>query len=203
MILVGITGILGSGKSTAASMLSREGLPVIDLDSLGKEITGHKEVVQEIKRIFGKEYAVNDGVDVRKLAERAFRDQESRRKLEGIIHPRVDAELWKRVEKLKGEGATAVIVDGPLLFETGLYKKLDKIVVVSTGMEKIKKRLRLRGMEDDEAERRLPHQIPLKEKEGMADYVVYNNGTAEDLRKEIKTLVRTIREGWEARSTCT
>jgi dephospho-CoA kinase len=203
MILVGITGILGSGKSTAASMLSKEGLPVIDLDRLGKEVTGHTEVVQEIRRIFGKEYVVNDGVDARKLAERAFRDQESRKKLEGIIHPRVDAELWKRIEKQKREGATAVVVDGPLLFETGLYKRLDKIVVVSTGMEKIKKRLRLRGMEDNEAERRLLHQIPLKEKERMADYVVYNNGTAEDLEKEIKTLVRTIREGWEARSTCT
>jgi dephospho-CoA kinase len=202
MILVGITGIIGSGKTTVSSMLSQEGIPVIDLDKLGKEVTDYEEVVRNIQEVFGVEYIVNNKADIAKLREIAFVDTATRKKLEGIIHPRAGSELWKRIDQLKAEGVPAVIVDAPLLFETGLYKKLDKVVVVSADMDKIKERLRLRGMGEEDANRRLPHQIPLAEKEKMADHILYNNGTEEDLRKELKTLLSRIKE-WEVRSSCT
>jgi dephospho-CoA kinase len=202
MILVGITGIIGSGKTTVSSMLSQEGIPVIDLDKLGKEVTDYEEVVRNIQEVFGVEYIVNNKADIAKLREIAFVDTETRKKLEGIIHPRAGSELWKRIDQFKAIGVPVVIVDAPLLFETGLYKKLDKVVVVSADMDKIKERLRLRGMEEEDANRRLPHQIPLAEKEKMADHVLYNNGTEEDLRKELKALLSRIKE-WEVRSSCT
>jgi len=202
MILVGITGIIGSGKTTVSSMLSQEGIPVIDLDRLGKEVTDYEEVVRNIQEVFGVEYIVNNKADIAKLREIAFVDTATRKKLEGIIHPRAGAELWKRINQLKSEGNSVVIVDAPLLFETGLYKKLDKVVVVSADMDKIKERLRLRGMEEEDANRRFPHQIPLAEKEKMADHVLYNNGTEEDLRKELEALLSRIKE-WEVRSSCT
>jgi len=202
MILVGITGIIGSGKTTVSSMLSQEGIPVINLDTLGKEVTDYEEVVRDIQEVFGVEFIVNNKADIAKLREIAFVDTETRKKLEGIIHPRAGSELWKRIDQFKAIGVPVVIVDAPLLFETGLYKKLDKVVVVSADMDKIKERLRLRGMEEEDANRRLPHQIPLAEKEKMADHVLYNNGTEEDLRKELKALLSRIKE-WEVRSSCT
>jgi dephospho-CoA kinase len=202
MILVGITGTIGSGKTTVSSMLLQEGIPVIDLDRLGKEVTDYDEVVKDIKEAFGAEYIVNNRVDTARLREIAFIDAETRCKLEDIIHPRARIELWKRIDKLKAEGAPVVVVDAPLLYETGLHKKLDKVVVVSADMDKIRERLRLRGMDEEDANRRLPHQIPLVEKEKMADYVLYNNGSEEDLKKELKTLALKIKE-WEVRGLCT
>lgn len=202
MILIGITGIIGSGKTTVSSMLSQEGIPVIDLDRLGKEVTDYEEVVREIQELFGAEFIVNAKANIEKMREIAFVDTETRKKLEAIIHPRVRVELWRRINQFKAEGAPVVIVDAPLLFETGLYKKLDKAVVVSADMDKIKERLRLRGMEEEDANRRLPHQMPLAEKEKMADHVLYNNGTEEDLKKELRALLLRIKE-WEARDLCT
>jgi len=201
MILIGITGIIGSGKTTVSSMLSHEGIPVIDLDRLGKEVTDYGEVVREILELFGAEFIVNDKANIEKMRKIAFVDTETRKKLEAIIHPRVRVELWRRINQFKAEGAPVVIVDAPLLFETGLYKKLDKVVVVSADMDKIKERLRLRGMEEEDANRRLPHQISLAEKEKMADHILYNNGTEEDLKKEIRALLLRIKE-WEASDLC-
>ena len=181
MILVGITGIIGSGKTTVSNMLSQEGIPVIDLDRLGKEITDYDEVIRDIEEVFGTEYIANKKVDIVKLRKIAFVDVKTRKKLEAIIHPRVRAELWKKIEHYRDMGARVVVVDAPLLYETGMYKSLDKVVVVSADMDKIRERLKLRGMDEEDTDRRLPHQIPLADKEKMADYVLYNNGLEEDL----------------------
>jgi dephospho-CoA kinase len=202
MILVGITGIIGSGKTTVSSMLLQEGIPVIDLDRLGKEVTDYKEVVRDIKEAFGKEYVVGKKVNIAKLREIAFVDAETKRRLENIIHPRARAELWKRIEKLRSEGTRVVVVDAPILYETDLYKKMDKVVVVSADMDIIRERLKTRGMDEEDTNRRLPHQIPLVDKEKMADHVLYNNGSEEDLGKELKVLLLKIKE-WEVRSLCT
>ncbi|HQH82212.1 MAG TPA: dephospho-CoA kinase [Syntrophorhabdus sp.] len=198
MILVGITGIIGSGKTTVSNMLSQEGIPVIDLDRLGKEITDYDEVIRDIEEVFGTEYIANKKVNIVKLRTIAFVDVKTRKKLEAIIHPRVRAELWKKIEHYRDMGARVVVVDAPLLYETGMYKSLDKVVVVSADMDKIRERLKLRGMDEEDTDRRLPHQIPLADKEKMADYVLYNNGLEEDLRKELKTLLLRIKE-WEVR----
>jgi len=198
MILVGITGIIGSGKTTVSNMLSQEGIPVIDLDRLGKEITDYDEVIRDIEEVFGTEYIANKKVDIVKLRTIAFVDVKTRKKLEAIIHPRVRAELWKKIEHYRDMGARVVVVDAPLLYETGMYKSLDKVVVVSADMDKIRERLKLRGMDEEDTDRRLPHQIPLADKEKMADYILYNNGLEEDLRKELKTLLLRIKE-WEVR----
>lgn len=202
MIIVGITGIIGSGKSTVSSIISQEGIPVIDLDKVGKEVTERKEVVDEIRRVFGEEFVVGDKVDVAKLRKIAFLNEETRKKLETIIHPRARKELWERIDRYKAEGAAVVVIDAPLLYETGLFKKVDKVVVVSAALDTIRDRLRLRGMDDEDANQRLPHQIPLAQKEKMADYIVRNDGSEEDLRKELKTLLLKIKE-WEERSSCT
>lgn len=201
MITIGITGIIGSGKTTASASLRKKGLPVIDLDELAKRTLVLKEVHEEITDKIGSGLVVNGKIVVEQLRDIVFTDREKLRKLEEIVHPRVRAGLWDAVMKLKGKGRGAVIVDGPLLFETGLHKELDRTVVVSADMETIRERLKKRGMSADDIEKRITHQIPLEEKEKAADFIVRNNGTREDLDKEIENLFERIKE-WEVKTRC-
>jgi dephospho-CoA kinase len=198
MIVIGITGILGSGKSTVSNMLEKEGLDIIDLDGLAKHVIERKEVLDDIRKAFGEEHITGNRVDIEKLRNTAFNNEESLRTLEKIIHPKAAEEMGKKIQRLREKGMRVVIIDGPLLFETGLYKTLDRVVVVSSHMEKIKERLKKRGMGEEDMKRRMPFQIPLEEKEKMADYVVYNNGTEEDLEKEVGDLMEKIK-GWEVK----
>jgi dephospho-CoA kinase len=196
MIRIGITGIIGSGKSTVSALLRKKGFCVVDLDGLAKEMLGRPEVVIEIEKALGAGYVRDGKADVEELRRRAFMDKDVLRRLEGVIHPRVRAEMERRAEEERGAAGRAFIVDAPLLFEKGLQKELDRIVVVSADMERIKERLKQRGMEEDDVEKRIPFQIPLKEKERMADYVIHNNGDMEDLEREVSTLLERIKV-WE------
>jgi len=181
MITVGITGIIGSGKTTATDLI-RKG-----------------EVLAEIRRRLGAEYVAEDTVDIVRLRDEVFKNKDLLRILEAIIHPRVRSMLGQRLDELEREGAEVVFVDGPLLFETGFYKELDKIVVVSAKTRTIKERLKARGMTEEDIGQRMPHQIPLTEKEKMADHVVNNNGNVDSLEREVEGLLQRIKE-WEVRA---
>ena len=196
MIVIGITGIIGSGKTSASSILKKKGITVIDLDALAKKAIALKEVQEEIISRLGNEYVKDGNPVVDKLKETVFMNKEKLRTLESIIHPRVREDLWKEINKKREAGTALAVVDGPLLYETDLHKSLDKIVVVSTETEKIKERLRLRGLSDDDIDMRTSNQIPLKEKEKRADFVIFNNGTKRDLEEEVEGLLRRIKE-WE------
>jgi len=196
MIILGITGIIGSGKTTVSDILRKKGITVIDLDALAKKAIMLKEVQEEIASRLGKEYVEDGKPAIEKIKELVFSDKEQLRLLESIIHPRVRENLWREVDKNRANGKKLVVIDGPLLFETDLYKSVDRIVVVSTEKEKIKERLRKRGLTDNDMERRMLNQIPLEEKEKKADAVIFNNGTKEDLERETEGLLRKIKE-WE------
>jgi len=199
MITVGITGIIGSGKTTASSMLKRKGFEIIDLDQLSRDLIRKGEVLAEIRRRLGAEYVAEDTVDIVRLRDEVFKNKDLLRILEAIIHPRVRSMLGQRLDELEREGAEVVFVDGPLLFETGFYKELDKIVVVSAKTRTIKERLKARGMTEEDIGQRMPHQIPLTEKEKMADHVVNNNGNVDSLEREVEGLLQRIKE-WEVRA---
>lgn len=198
MITIGITGIIGSGKTTASSILKTRGFEIIDLDRLSKDLIKKEEVLTEIRSRLGAEYVMGAAVDVARLRDEVFKNEEALRTLEAIIHPRVKNALRQRLDELERAGAEIVFIDGPLLFETGLHKQLDRIVVVSAETSTIKERLKERGMAEEDIGRRIPHQIPLKEKERAADHVVNNNGTRDGLEKEVERLLQRIKE-WEVR----
>ncbi|HPN97203.1 MAG TPA: dephospho-CoA kinase [Syntrophorhabdaceae bacterium] len=196
MILIGITGIIGSGKTTVSNMLEKEGFVVIDLDRIAKDTLLQNDVIREIGSRFGKEYVSGDRVNVEKMKKTVFQNEDMLRILEGITHPKIVDRLFNDVDSIKKRGAKSIIIDGPLLFETGLYKRLDKIVVVSANPEALKERLIKRGMEQEDIEKRMVFQISLEEKEKLADIVLYNNGTLEGLKREVSKLSETIK-GWE------
>ncbi len=196
MIIIGLTGILGSGKSTVAALLKKRGLDVIDLDALAKDSLNWKEIQSDIKQAFGEEYVAGGQVDVERLREIAFRKDERLRKLEAIIHPHVRREAERRLAELEQKGVRAAVVDHPLLFETGFHRRTDKIVVVSASMDTIRARLKKRGMKSDDAQRRLSFQIPLSEKIKKADYVIDNNGTEDQLKAKVDSFVEEITK-WE------
>ncbi len=196
MILIGITGIIGSGKTTVSNMLEKEGFVVIDLDMIAKDTLLQNDVIREIGSRFGKEYISGDRVNVERMKKTVFQNEDMLRILEGITHPKIVDRLFNDVDSIKKRGAKSIIIDGPLLFETGLYKRLDKIVVVSANPEALKERLIKRGMEQEDIEKRMVFQISLEEKEKLADIVLYNNGTLEGLKREVSKLSETIK-GWE------
>ena len=196
MIALGLTGVLGSGKSTVARLLKERGFDVIDLDGLAKESLDWKETQDDIRAAFGDEYVAGGIVDVERLRGAVFNEGNALRKLEAIIHPRVGAEVKKRIEALRERGARAVVFDHPLLFEKGFDKKVDKVVVVTANMETIKRRLEKRGMQADDVERRLSFQIPLAQKVASADYVINNNGTEEELEREVSLFLERL-TSWE------
>lgn len=196
MILVGITGIIGSGKTTVSSMLKEKGLEVIDLDRIAKEVLSLENVKKEIGNVFGTEYISGDHVNIGKMGSTVFQNRDSLKKLEDIVHPAIVERLFRNAEQIEKSGAKSVIIDGPLLFETGLYRKMDRTVVVSTDAEILTGRLKNRGMDEEDFKRRMAFQVPLKEKEKTADWVMHNNGTVEDLKNETAMLLEKIK-GWE------
>ena len=202
MITIGITGIIGSGKSTASQSLKKKGIPVIDLDAEAKWVLTMNEVHEDIEGKLGPGLVMNGEICVERLRDTVFADKEKLRTLEAITHPRILGRMWKMIADLKESEHGAVIIDGPLLFETGLYKEFDKLVVVTADMDIIRERLKIRGMEPQDIEKRISHQIPLGEKVEAADYVLLNNGTREDLDREIDKLMERINE-WEVRTQCT
>jgi dephospho-CoA kinase len=196
MRTVGITGIIGSGKTTVAKLLREKGFSVLDLDDIAKNVLSCKQVQDEIEGRLGREYIEQGRTIVEFLRDVVFVDQHKLQDLENIVHPKVKQILWNEVERLKQFGERIIFIDAPLLFEKGLDKELDKVVVVSAEMDTIEKRLIKRGLFREDIQRRISCQIPLKEKEKKADFIIFNSGTEKDLERNIELLLNRIRE-WE------
>jgi len=190
MRVVGITGSIGTGKTTLAGVFRRMGYEVIDLDECAKRLLEGRAIGREIAQALGQP---EDHLDRKRLADVVFSDEEKLAALEAILHPRVIAALEGRLEQLKGYSKDIVFVDGPLIFEKGLHKRLDLVLVVSAEDRLVEERLRARGMDEEDVRRRRRAQMPLKEKEKLADFVIYNNGTVSDLEAQAVKCLQEIR----------
>lgn len=190
--VVGVTGTIGTGKSTFARFLTEDEGTCIDADQVAKDLMrpgypAHEEVVEE----FGKEIIDEDGyLQPDKLAEVVFGDEEKLETLESILHPLVIEEMADRIEQAD---SSFYVLEVPLLFESGSDELCDWVVVVTAPEDRVNERLEERDMDPEDVERRRSRQLSEDEKIRRADEVVENDGSPEELRERARSLARRIR----------
>lgn len=191
MRVIGLTGSLGSGKSTVAAMFMDLGAKVLDADKIARQqITPQGECFKEVIRIFGKGVLTRGRIDRGKVAQRVFGDIRQLRKLERIIHPVVRKVIKTKIQQHKArKRTTALVIDVPLLFESKLNKHVDfSIVVKANRAAQIKRATKQLGMSKIDAERRIKAQMPLQQKIRLADMIIDNNGTLTNTKKQVKRI---------------
>ncbi len=194
MVLVGLTGGVATGKSTVASMFKRCGAVVIDADRLARSVVEpNKPAWREIVKRFGRAVLNPDRtINRRTLGNIVFHDPTKRKQLEHIIHPRVAREQRRLIREARARNPHAVVVyDVPLLFEAGIGKQVDYIVVVSSDRDTQIARLQKRdGLSRAEALRRINSQLPLAQKRRLADFVLDGTTNKRRLFTQVKALFR-------------
>lgn len=178
MIRLGLTGGIGMGKSTAAELLAKRGAKISDSDEIARELVEPgRPALQAIAEAFGNEVLRADGsLDRGRVAKLVFGDDEARRTLEDILHPRIRATWLGNLDRWAGEGAALGVAVIPLLYETGSEAAFDKIVCVACSPEAQRERLRQRDWSDEEIDRRIAAQMSAEEKMKRADHVVWTDG---------------------------
>jgi dephospho-CoA kinase len=194
MIIVGLTGSIGMGKSTAAKMFEQAGVPVYDADD-----TVHRLYAGRASPLIEQAFpgTVIDGiVDRTKLAQAVLNDSGAMKKLESIVHPLVHEEESMFLEQAKLDREPMVVLDIPLLFEAGGKDRVDRIVVVSAPADVQRKRVLAReGMTVEKFESILSRQMPDHEKRAKADFVIDSNVSFETMQKQIEAIIAQVSKG--------
>lgn len=193
---IGLTGGIGSGKSTVAKILAEHGFVVADADKIAREIMEPgSPVLDEVAAEFGGDLIASDGsLDRGELARRAFVDKQSTEKLNSITHPAIRAESERRFAAAEAAGEPAVVYDMPLLVELGMHNSMDLTVVVDVDTEERVRRLTAsRGLDETDARARIAQQIDSEKRNAAANVIIDNNGSEADLIPQVNELVERIR----------
>ena len=196
-LIIGLTGGIACGKSTVTQLLQRRGADIIDLDQIGHELLkANSPVMKQLLKTFGPEVLDLSGdVNRTKLGKIVFADPLARQQLNDIVHPeihRISRQLAQ--SKVKNQADSIVVIESPLLIESGGYRSVDYVVMVSATPDQQIVRLMKRSLEQNktmtqlDAEKRLAAQMSLKEKMAYADYIVDNQGDLTELGKQVDQL---------------
>ena len=189
MLKVALTGGIGSGKSAVAEILEECGAVIIDSDQLAREVIERGTPGYEaVLAAFGDNILTDGEIDRSKLADVVFQDQSERKNLEAIIHPLVREAAESLMRKLPSD--SVVINQIPLLVETDGAKRFDFVITVSASEEVRRARLLQRGLKDYEITKRIQAQVDDSAREEIADSIVRNDGSLEDLRRIVEELWR-------------
>lgn len=189
---IGLTGSIGSGKSTVARMLSQRGIPVLDADQVAREVSRDPRTLAEVSQAFGPEYVTPEGLNRPKVAELVFQNPQARETLNSIIHPRVRARMLELEQNLN---SPVVVQDIPLLFEGGLDQTMDATIVVDAPLEQRIDRVMVRdGLTREQILARDQTQMPASEKRKRATFVIQNEASLEMLEAQLEYILDEL--GW-------
>ena len=189
--VLGLTGGVGMGKSTAARQLKKVGLPVVDSDDLAREaVQPGTEGLAEIADEFGEGFLKVDGsLDRDKMASTVFQDKAARKRLEAIIHPRVRTVWEKQIDQWREQKRPVGVVVIPLLFEVDLQDSFDAVLCVACTANTQRARLRERNWDDAQITARIAAQMDIAQKMDLADHVLWNEGAPELLMDQMKEIL--------------
>ncbi len=191
MLILGLTGSIGMGKSTTAKLFAEAGVPVYDADATVHRIY-EGEAVPAIEAAFPGT-TVNGKVDRARLSAKVVHDPEAMKRLEQIVHPMLRAYHQKFLEEAERSGAPVAVVDIPLLFETGGEKRVDAVVLVTTSPENQRQRVLAReNMTQEKLDAILARQMPDTEKRRRADFVVDTSHGLDPVRAQIRDILREV-----------
>lgn len=192
MKIIGLTGGIGSGKSTVAQLFVEEGFPLIDADVIAREVVAAGQpALQELADVFGADILEPSGeLNRQLLAQRAFADRETTDKLNAITHPRIQQRTQELFDAYREKDVEAVIYDMPLLVDNGLDRAMDWVIVVDvTAEERIRRVVEYRGLDEEDAQRRVKAQIPDGLRLAAADSVIDNNAAIDNLKPQVDQLI--------------
>ncbi|NBT57937.1 dephospho-CoA kinase [bacterium] len=191
IIKMGLTGGIASGKSEVGRLLSLKGIPVIDMDKIGRTLLeSDSKIKEEIVAIFGNKAMSEGSIDREKLRSLVFTDPQSRKQLEQIVQPRIRKRFQELAQKEEGKGTRLVVCEAALLIESGYRHDLDKLTVVMAP-EKVRmdRLLSREPVSKKLAEHIFQAQTQDLERLAVANYLVENTGSLEDLAKAVDELV--------------
>ncbi|MBW1972312.1 MAG: dephospho-CoA kinase [Deltaproteobacteria bacterium] len=192
----GLTGSIGTGKTTVADIFEELGAVIIDVDQVTREVIAPGTFAfNQVVESFGSQILTKEGkLDRKKLGSIIFSSPEKKRLLDNITHPKIWERVIDKVDKiLKNNSNQVVLVDTPLLYETKSESFFNKIIVVYVPLEiQIKRLMNRDSLTFDEALKRINNQISIERKKEMADYVIDNSGTIYDTKKEVYKIFKIL-----------
>lgn len=195
MLVVGLTGSIGTGKSEATRILQELGAGVINADQVGHEAyTPHTESWNEVVDAFGRDILQSNGeIDRGKLGAIVFSDSGQMAKLNGIMHPRIAGMVAEKIEQMRSQGIQVAVVEAALLFEAGWETLVDEVWTTASPLESVFQRLMSRkGLDEEEVRKRLASQMDIQDRLDRSDVVVDNSAG-------VAALEETVRSLWESR----
>ena len=199
MIVIGITGGIGTGKSTAADYLVEKGFALIDADQIGRDLTAEGQpLLEKIEAMFGcvsHGGSVGNGLvlDRKAMADLVFNDSEIRRRYNSLVHAEIIARIDARIAQLLETGARGILLDAPLLFEAKIDDRCDAVILVTADLDVRISRVILRdGADEEDIRDRITSQMSDDEKAQRADFVVDNSGEPEEMYSQLDGIIASL-----------
>lgn len=192
---LGLTGGIATGKSTADEFFKKKNIPIIDLDQIAHELMMKDQAsYKAILDHFGNDILAEDGeIDRKKLGAIVFNDKNQLKSLNELTHPLILNNMEEKMSQYQKQGTQIVILDIPLLFEGNSTHYCDSTLLITAPLElELSRLMKRNNLDEKEARQRIASQMPLSEKEKLADYVIENAGTVNDLENKLSSLLEEI-----------